>query len=674
MKKNFLYFLLSLNVFFFIKINAQIAPPELRCVSVTSPTSAILSWVIPPDPTNVFTEYQIWSSATQLGTYTQIGTVTTYTQTTFTHSPSNVGLQSQYYYVKTISGLNSSISSDTLRSVYLNVSGGNIGIASLNWNALKLPQLPTSSLSYTVSREAPAGVWASLYIGNKFNFKDTITFACKIFYNYKVEISDASGCVSSSNIKGDTCYNLQPAPEILIDSVSVDANGNVVIGWHPSSSSDVDKYIIYKSNGGFLTFIDTVYGINNTSFTYTLSSANSSSEGYCVVAADACGNLSVPSVTHKSIFLTKSYDLCSRTASLSWTPYVNLPLGILKYDVYCSVNGGVFNFIGSSTGTSFTHSGLIPGDNYNYRIRVWNTDASISASSNSSALTAVGLPAPGYVYLNSVNVNSNNKQVELIYTVDNSNSYKGCNIYKSEDGINFTKIGYVVSNTVNPKYFSDNSVKATEKNYFYKIQISDDCDNPGAVSNISKTILLKAENDKENIFNNILTWDDYTTWYGGVESFNIYRSVNGVFDPIPIGNVLFGEKMYIDNVQAFVANRGKFSYYVEAVEGMGNTLGFKDKATSNSADAYVEVNVFVPNAFAPRGINNVWLPIAQYVEKTDYTVRVFNRWGDKIFETHSDTEGWTGDAATDEVYVYVIEYKNARGEYIQLKGHLNIIR
>jgi gliding motility-associated-like protein len=123
-----------------------------------------------------------------------------------------------------------------------------------------------------------------------------------------------------------------------------------------------------------------------------------------------------------------------------------------------------------------------------------------------------------------------------------------------------------------------------------------------------------------------------------------------------------------------VSDQGKFSYYVEAVEGIGNIYGFKDVAKSNPADAYVEVSVFVPNAFAPKGINNVWLPIAQYVEKTDYKVMVFNRWGTKIFETTNDTEGWTGDAATDEVYVYLIEYKNARGEFIQLKGHLNIIR
>ena len=157
------------------------------------------------------------------------------------------------------------------------------------------------------------------------------------------------------------------------------------------------------------------------------------------------------------------------------------------------------------------------------------------------------------------------------------------------------------------------------------------------------------------IFNNTLTWDDYTKWSGGVSSFNIYRAVNGVFDPTPISNLPVGIKMYIDNVQDFVSAQGKFTYYVEAVEGAGNIYGFMDKAKSNPADAYVEVSVFVPNAFAPKGLNSVWLPVAQYVEKTDYKVMVFNRYGVKIFETQSDTEGWTGDAATDDVYVYLID-------------------
>lgn len=600
-----------------------------------------------------------------------IGTVNSYTQSSFTQIPTNADLQSQYYFVTTESGTNTSVPSDTLRSIFVNFSNPN-GVVSLNWNALHTPLLPSSSLTYTLSREAPPGTWTTIYTGNKQNYKDTIA-VCKVYYNYKVEISDNSGCTSVSNIPGDTCYNIQ-APNILIlDSVSVNTNGTTTMGWPPSSSTDVTSYIIYESAGGFLNPIDTIYGYNNTSFTYTLPSAGSGSEGYCIAAADSCGNYSIPSLTHNTMFLNTTYDLCSRTASLIWTAYSNLTKNVLRYDVYCSINGASPVLVGTTSNTTFSHTALTPGFVYCYTVRVWNTDQSISASSNKACLTASGLPGPSYVYINSVSVNGN-KQVEVTFSVDNTNPYKGSNIYKSLDGINFTKLSFVPSSTVTPITYTDMEVSPTEKNYYYKIEIADNCDNPGVSSNISKTIVLNVSNDYENIFYNNLSWDDYSSWSGGVNSYNIYRAVNGVFDPTPIGNVSALTKSYTDNVQDFVSAQGKFSYYVEAVEGPGNIYGFLDVAKSNPADAYVEVNVFVPNAFAPKGQNNVWLPIAQYVEKTDYKVMVFNRWGDKIFETHSDTEGWTGDAATDEVYVYLIEYKNARGEYIQLKGHLTVIR
>lgn len=672
MKKTVLYFLLVLNAVLFSRVNAQVAAPELRCVSVTSPASAVLSWIIPPDPSGLFSQYQIWSSPTQLGTYALIGTVNTYTQTSYTQSPTNADLQSQYYYVTTVSGTNTSIPSDTLRSIFVNLSNPGNGVVSLNWNAIQTPLFPSSSPSYTLSREAPAGIWTTIYTGNKLNYKDTVVI-CKIFYNYKVEISDGSGCISVSNIIGDTCYNIQAPNKLILDSVSVNSNGESVMGWPASPSTDVTAYIIYQSSGGFLTPIDTIYGYNNTSFTYTSTSATTASEGYCIAAIDSCGNYSIPSLTHNTMFLTTSYDLCSRTASLNWTAYSNLPKGVSRYDIYCSINGASSVVVGSTSNTTFAHTALNPGSQYCYFVRVRNTDLSISATSNISCLTAAGLPGPSFVYINSVSVNTSSKQVEVTYSVDASKAFKGCTIFKSEDGVNFTKIASI-SSTVSPYTYVDIDVSTSEKNYFYKIIVADDCDNPGAISNISKSMVLHVSNDTENIFYNTLTWDHYETWSGGVASYNIYRAVNGVFDPAPVTNVSFGTRTYVDNVQDFVSDQGKFSYYVEAVEGPGNIYGFNDKAKSNPADAYVEVNVFVPNAFAPRGQNSVWLPIAQYVEKTDYKVMVFNRWGDKIFETHSDTEGWTGDAATDEVYVYLIEYKNARGEYIQLKGHLTIIR
>lgn len=672
MNKRILYFLLVLNLFLFFKGNAQVAAPELKCASVTSTNTAVISWIIPADPSGLFTEYQIWASATPTGPFVMIGTVNSYTQSSYTQTPSNANLQSQYYYVTTVSGANTSAPSDTIRSIFLNLTNIGNGVITLNWNAVHTPSLLTSSSTYTLSRKTVSGTWSPIYIGSKLSYKDTI-YLCTVYYDYKVEISDATGCVSQSNVNGDVCHNFVPPNVVVIDSVSVNGSGQTVLGWPVSNALDVNAYIIYSFNGGFLTPIDTVFGYNNTSYTYTASAAGSGSEQYCVSAMDSCRNLSVPSISINTMFLNITYDLCTRTSSLNWTAYTNLPKGILKYDVYCSINGAAFQIVGSSNTTTFDHSGLNPGDVYCYFVRVRNTDLSISASSNTNCFNATALPGPSFIYINSVSVITSNKQIEITYSMDTLNSFKGCTIYKSEDGINFTKLAYV-SSTVSPQSYTDKEVKTTEKNYYYKVQVSDDCNNPGVISNISKNIILKVSNDNESLFNNTLTWDDYTTWLAGVESFNIYRSVNGVFDPNPIVNVPFLTRTYTDNIQNFVADQGKFSYYVEAVEGNGNVYGFKDKAKSNPADAYVEVNVFVPNVFAPKGLNNVWLPIAQYVEKTDYKVMVFNRYGSKIFETHSDTEGWTGDAATDDVYVYLIEYKNARGEYIQLKGHVTIVR
>jgi gliding motility-associated-like protein len=657
-----------------LRTYAQLDPPSLRCASVSNVNDIILTWVIPPDPTNAFSSYEIYYSPTGIG-YSLAGTVNTYTQNTFTHIGANGSAQSRYYYIITKSngGTLSSATSNTLQSVFMNLNAPPSGINTLSWNTTGTPLLPSASTTFTVSRENPTNVWTTLYTGSGLSLKDTIS-VCSIFYNYKVQTSDAQGCISQSNINGGLYHDGQHPYDPILDSVSVNAAGLSTLGWQSSASSGAIKYVIYKFTAGLWNPVDTIFGGNITNYTYLNSSAASGPEEFRIAAIDSCKNITLLGQIQTTIFLTTSYDLCSRTANLTWTPYGNLLQGVLEYDVYCSVNAGSFTKIGSSNGTTYTHPNLNPGDTYCYFIRVKNGNQTITASSNQTCLLAKAPSGPAYVYINSVSVNANN-QVEVRYSIDNTKVYKGAIIFKSVDnGVTYKQLSYQAYSTAPSITFVDKDVKPTEKNYYYKIQLSDSCGNPGVFSDSSKTIVLHVSNDNANIFYNTLTWDDYARWSGNVNSYNIYRAVNGVFDPTPITNVFYGIRTYVDNVEGFVSDQGKFSYYVEAVEGPGNIYGFKDSARSNIADAYVEAHIFVPNAFAPKGINNIWLPVAQYVEKTDYKVKVFDRWGATVFETTSDTEGWNGSNSTDEVYVYLIEYKNARGEYIQLKGHLNLVR
>ncbi|HEY1038870.1 MAG TPA: PKD domain-containing protein, partial [Bacteroidia bacterium] len=71
---------------------------------------------------------------------------------------------------------------------------------------------------------------------------------------------------------------------------------------------------------------------------------------------------------------------------------------------------------------------------------------------------------------------------------------------------------------------------------------------------------------------------------------------------------------------------------------------------------------WIPNAFTPNTDyrNSVFKPIMMGV--MDYTFTVFDRWGEKIFETNDEDAGWDGtykgNKCQQDVYVYLIKYKD----------------
>ncbi len=659
---------------FILSFKAQVNAPSFRCISCNAAGDLKLTWVIPPDPSNQFLRYDIYKGITP-GSLSYLGSVATYSINNFTDL--SVGnTQSFYFYVKTISTVGASTvasrSSDTLRSIYLNVSG--VNVASLLYNNLHIPQLPTSGSSFNVYREHPVGVWANVNNTTATSYSETISI-CSVKYNYQIQLSDNSGCVSSSNINGGSFFDQTPPTSPVLDSVSVDLGGQSHLGWNPSPSPDCIGYIIYQQNGGGAWInIDTVFGINNTVYTNTNVIGSSTSVNYCVAPLDSCKNLGLQTQDQNTIFLSGKYDICSRTAKLHWKAYKNLQGGILKYNVYCSVNSAAYTLIGTTTtDTNFVHQNLVPGKNYCYMVRVFNNALNITSSSNPRCFVASAPPASSFAYVQTATVDFLQNIYVTIFA-DTTKACNGFNIYKSEDGINFKNVAYMKYSGTSHYYYVDTEVSAKQKNYFYKATVLDSCGNERYTSNVGKTILLKVKNDTQKYFSNNLSWDNYTTWLGGVSGYYIYRVINEVPETTPITFVPFGVTTYTDNVEDIVTESGKVGYYVQAVENFGNPYGLAGISNSNIGDAYVEANIYVPNAFTPEGENRIWLPKAQFVEKSDYHVMVFDRWGAKMFETNDDTKGWNGDGKEQGTYVYIIQYKNSRGEYIEIKGPVTMIR
>ena len=72
------------------------------------------------------------------------------------------------------------------------------------------------------------------------------------------------------------------------------------------------------------------------------------------------------------------------------------------------------------------------------------------------------------------------------------------------------------------------------------------------------------------------------------------------------------------------------------------------------------------------------MPVTTFVDFTEYEFDVFNRWGLNVFTTTKIDQGWDGTnhGVKQElgVYVYLVRFKTSKGEYIEFKGSVTLLR
>jgi len=99
-----------------------------------------------------------------------------------------------------------------------------------------------------------------------------------------------------------------------------------------------------------------------------------------------------------------------------------------------------------------------------------------------------------------------------------------------------------------------------------------------------------------------------------------------------------------------------------------------------------ELIFYIPNTFTPD--NDDYNPVFQPVftsgfDPLDYTLLIFNRWGEVIFESHNTEIGWDGsygsnrehEMCQDGTYTWKIEFKtNKNDERKMVVGHVNLLR
>lgn len=91
-------------------------------------------------------------------------------------------------------------------------------------------------------------------------------------------------------------------------------------------------------------------------------------------------------------------------------------------------------------------------------------------------------------------------------------------------------------------------------------------------------------------------------------------------------------------------------------------------------------SILIPNAFTPdkNGLNETFRPLV-YCPINKYSMQIFNRWGQLIYETTDAFDTWdgtyNGTICESGVYFYIIQYSSQiSGRQSPLKGTVNLIR
>ncbi|MBI3501902.1 MAG: gliding motility-associated C-terminal domain-containing protein [Bacteroidetes bacterium] len=655
--------------------------PDVKCIAVQPNGDVLVTWAAASPCTNFISYHVDTSSNPAVIPFTNYVTVGPCIATTALHAGANADKKRMYYTVETES---SSISApkDTFSTIFLTVSAVT-GNANLNWNKISNHPIPTSSGWYKIYREYPAGNWKLRDSILNTNSYIDLTDVCNknhSLINYRIEIFDNTGCTSVSNVAGDTAfYDNTPPVTKPIDTVSVNAAGLATVSWFPSPSPDADSVIIYYGGSTCTGWTPiAVVPVPQTFYTYTLSNAANVSECYKVAFVDSCGNVSAQSINpHSTIYLSASFDPCLATASLAWNSYINMIPAVTQYEIFRKTNAGAFIKIGSTSSTTYADNSISLGNSYCYFVRA--ADGTKTSSSNTVCDTLNVAQPPQFNYNRFATVVSSTA-IDIRAYVDTSPDVSYYRLMRATGSGNFTVVLPSTSPVAQTISWQDNSVKANDNSYSYKWEAMNSCNQVVLSSDTATTLLLAAAISPS--VNVTLAWNDYSAWSGKVDHYDIYRAVDGVWNPSPIGSVNFSGSggAYMDDVAPFLSSKGAFSYYVVAREGNGNKYGFKDTSASNIAKVFEFPKFYIPNTFTPNGDtkNDVFLPVIGFIEPEDYTFTVFDNTGTPVFSTNNPAEGWDGKKkghpCMEGVYMYLILCKASNGDDSKIAGTITLVR
>ncbi len=486
-------------------------------------------------------------------------------------------------------------------------------------------------------------------------------------FNVILEATDSNGCYAM--VEKDSFVTVNDdtiPPEIpIVKRVTVEDNESVLFEFTPNTEADFAKYIIYTTNNQY-TFTQ----INDTAFTEHSLNTLQNPYSYKMLAIDVCNNISGMSETHTTVEL-KATGL-PNSIGLQWTPYIGFDTS--KYYTIWRKNPDEVSFtpLTSVTGntTSYTDTNTLCNQTYFYRIQTIETDSMLQTSWSDTAgavpVYVNTLPVPQNIRATVVN----NREVLLEWHLAKHYRSFTYHIYKSQDSEPASLFRIISSSDTT---LTDTEVNVQEHSYTYTTYLVDACGGTSAPGNIAKTILLNVRMVGNDILTHDpkLTWNPYEKWDLGVNHY-VVDFWNEVSGPEKISR---NTPDNLETIHRYInLTQAEYCYIVTAFkEGDSSIISESNMACVSTAPRLYAPNVFTINNDK---LNDVFYVKGLFVES--FSLKIFNRWGELVFETTDINQGWDGtfkgDPCKPDVFVYMAEGTGKRGERVNITGNVTLLR
>lgn len=222
-------------------------------------------------------------------------------------------------------------------------------------------------------------------------------------------------------------------------------------------------------------------------------------------------------------------------------------------------------------------------------------------------------------------------------------------------------------------FYTDSSLNVDAESFCYTVLVVDQCSHVSKPGGEACNVVLTGTQTGRPQYHFDLTWMDYQQWAGGVLNWNVERQYS--INPwTSIGNTTALREFRDDKPDY---DWGGYWFRVTAVENVQSVGRLPYTSQSNWIYLYHPPELWVPNAFTRNNdnLNDSWGTVPLFVR--NYHMRVYDRWGQKVWESTDKKRQWNGEIngrqAQDGVYAWYVIFDGWDNKTYRMKGTVTIL-